>query len=92
MKQVSPSGAKSTKHLSRKVLSSDLLANRMQDKATERCRTNGTSSEGNAVLRRVTSKSPKRLGDFAPTPLFQKLLGSFRKGDVEMRTLQKKID
>ena len=68
MKQVSSPGAKSTKHLSRKVLSSDLLANRMQDKATERSRTNGTSSEGNAVLRRVTSKSPSALGDFTPLP------------------------
>ena len=56
------------------MLSSDLLANRMQDKATERSRTNGTSSEGNAVLRRVTSKSPKCFRRLHPTPLpFQKL-------------------
>ena len=79
MKQVSSTGAKSPKHLSRKVLNSDLLVNRMQDKATERCRTNSTSSEGNAVLRRVISKPPECFRRLRPYPSLSKTFGKFWK-------------
>ena len=77
LKQVFSTEAKSPKHLSRKVRSSDLLANRMQDKATERWRTISTSSEGNAVLRRVTSKSPKCFRKLRTYPSFQKFEGGW---------------